>query len=45
MLDPKFVLDHFDEVRQRLETRGPDHVEEILRALRERGYEVEMIGR
>ena len=24
-----------------LETRGPDHVEEILRALRERGYQVE----
>jgi len=27
-----------------LETRGPDHVEEILRALRERGYQVEKIG-
>ena len=26
-----------------LETRGPDHVEEILRALRERGYQVERI--
>jgi threonine dehydratase len=26
-----------------LETRGPDHVEEILRALRERGYQVEKI--
>jgi len=23
MLDPKFALDHFDEVRKRLETRGP----------------------
>ncbi len=23
MLDPKFILDHFDEVRRRLETRGP----------------------
>ena len=27
-----------------LETRGPDQVEEILRALRERGYQVEKIG-
>jgi len=26
-----------------LETRGPDHVEEILRALRERGYQVQRI--
>ena len=26
-----------------LETRGPDHVEDILRALRERGYQVERI--
>jgi threonine dehydratase len=26
-----------------LETRGVDHVEEILRALRERGYQVEQI--
>jgi threonine dehydratase len=26
-----------------LETRGPDHVEEILRALRERGYQVERV--
>jgi threonine dehydratase len=26
-----------------LETRGPDHVEEILRALRERGYQVERL--
>jgi seryl-tRNA synthetase len=23
MLDPKFVIDHFDEVKKRLETRGP----------------------
>jgi threonine dehydratase len=27
-----------------LETRGPDHVEEILRALRERGYHVQQMG-
>jgi threonine dehydratase len=27
-----------------LETRGPDHVEEILRALRERGYQVQQMG-
>jgi threonine dehydratase len=27
-----------------LETRGPEHVEEILRALRERGYQVQQIG-
>ncbi|HVO19568.1 MAG TPA: threonine ammonia-lyase [Anaeromyxobacter sp.] len=27
-----------------LETRGPEHVQEILRALRERGYAVEQIG-
>jgi threonine dehydratase len=27
-----------------LETRGPDHVEEILRALRERGYQVQQLG-
>jgi threonine dehydratase len=27
-----------------LETRGPDHVEEILRALRERGYQVQRMG-
>jgi threonine dehydratase len=27
-----------------LETRGPDHVEEILRGLRERGYQVERTG-
>ncbi|OFX25977.1 MAG: threonine ammonia-lyase [Anaeromyxobacter sp. RBG_16_69_14] len=26
-----------------LETRGPDHIEDILRALRERGYQVERI--
>ena len=26
-----------------LETRGPDHVEDILRALRERGYQVERV--
>ena len=26
-----------------LETRGPDHVEEILRALRERGYQVDRV--
>jgi threonine dehydratase len=26
-----------------LETRGPDHVEDILRALRERGYHVERV--
>jgi threonine dehydratase len=26
-----------------LETRGVDHVDEILRALRERGYQVEQI--
>jgi hypothetical protein len=23
MLDPKFVIDHYDKVRKRLETRGP----------------------
>jgi threonine dehydratase len=27
-----------------LETRGPDHVDEILKALRERGYQVQQIG-
>jgi threonine dehydratase len=27
-----------------LETRGPEHVEEILRALRERGYQVQRLG-
>lgn len=27
-----------------LETRGPEHVEEILRALRERGYHVQQMG-
>ncbi len=27
-----------------LETRGPEHVEEILRALRERGYTVQQMG-
>ncbi|HEY6098179.1 MAG TPA: pyridoxal-phosphate dependent enzyme, partial [Anaeromyxobacter sp.] len=27
-----------------LETRGPEHVEEILRALRERGYQVQQLG-
>jgi threonine dehydratase len=27
-----------------LETRGPEHVEEILRALRERGYQVQRMG-
>jgi threonine dehydratase len=27
-----------------LETRGPEHVEEILRALRERGYQVQQMG-
>ena len=27
-----------------LETRGPEHVEEILRALRERGYPVQQMG-
>jgi threonine dehydratase len=27
-----------------LETRGPEHVEEILRALRERGYHVQQLG-
>jgi threonine dehydratase len=27
-----------------LEARGPDHVEEILRALRERGYQVQRMG-
>ena len=27
-----------------LETRGPEHVQEILQALRERGYVVEQIG-
>jgi threonine dehydratase len=27
-----------------LETRGPEHVEEILRALRERGYQVQQTG-
>ena len=27
-----------------LETRGPDHAEEILKALRERGYAVEQLG-
>jgi threonine dehydratase len=27
-----------------LETRGPDHVEEILTALRERGYQVQRMG-
>ena len=26
-----------------LETRGPEHVEEILRALRERGYQVRQV--
>jgi threonine dehydratase len=26
-----------------LETRGADHVEEVLRALRERGYQVERV--
>jgi threonine dehydratase len=27
-----------------LEARGPEHVEEILRALRERGYQVQQMG-
>jgi threonine dehydratase len=27
-----------------LETRGPEHVDEILRALRERGYQVQQLG-
>ena len=27
-----------------LETRGPEHVEEILKALRERGYQVQQLG-
>jgi len=27
-----------------LETRGPEHVDEILRALRERGYQVQQMG-
>jgi threonine dehydratase len=27
-----------------LETRGPDHVDEILKALRERGYQVQQLG-
>ena len=27
-----------------LETRGPEHVDEILRALRERGYQVQQVG-
>jgi threonine dehydratase len=27
-----------------LETRGPDHVDELLHALRERGYQVEKLG-
>jgi threonine dehydratase len=27
-----------------LETRGPEHVDEILKALRERGYQVQQIG-
>jgi threonine dehydratase len=27
-----------------LETRGPDHVEELLKALRERGYQVQQMG-
>jgi threonine dehydratase len=27
-----------------LETRGPDHVDEILQALRERGYQVQKLG-
>ena len=27
-----------------LETRGPEHVEEILTALRERGYQVQRLG-
>ncbi|MBV0925495.1 threonine ammonia-lyase [Halomicroarcula limicola] len=31
------------EVELDLETRGPDHVEELLAALRERGYEVEVL--
>lgn len=32
------------EVELELETRGRDHVEELLAALRDRGYEVEVIG-
>jgi threonine dehydratase len=31
------------EVELDLETRGPDHVEELLAALREAGYEVEVL--
>jgi threonine dehydratase len=27
-----------------LETRGPEHVDELLRALRERGYQVQQLG-